>query len=171
MTHLKFPSSVGLAHRDDALAVVTGGAFHLNRWFGPPSLASMRALGGVLRTFVPQVAGGKTVGLTVVDNTVPLWIDEPTRREGGELQAYMAQHNVAMAHVVLGSGFKMSAARSIAAGLHMVGRRRHPSEIFASFEEAAPWMLKQLESIPEVTFNMAEARTCLDRMIEASGQT
>ena len=168
MTKLTFPSEVEVAHRDEALTVVTGGVWHLNRWTGSPNLDSMRALSGVLHEFVPTVAGGKTVGLTIVDNTVPLWIDEPTRREGGELQKFMTSYNVAVAHVVLGSGFMMSAARSIASGLHMVARRRHPSEVFGSLDEATTWMVGQLATVPGVEFDSGAARRCLQRMVEAS---
>jgi hypothetical protein len=85
---------------------------------------------------------------------VAQWIRE---REG---------HVVALAYVLIGEGFVGSVARTVIAGINMLGRRSYPQEVFSEPKAAITWLAGQ---VPAGTLDPAELMLSLDELIDLAG--
>jgi hypothetical protein len=153
------PTAPRLAYRDDACAVGLSGRLQINRWYGVPNAGSMRAMHELLREHVVSIPGGRMGTIAAIEPSVSLRLDDGTRRAANDLQGFMGDHNIAVAHVVLGSGMMQSIARTIAAGIQMFSRKQHPSEIFKEWEPGFAWVADHMaRELPDFDREDALAR-------------
>jgi hypothetical protein len=133
------PSHQLTIHVDlEAMRIASFGRVHVVCYFATPTLQGLRTSHACHRKLIAQEKSPTSV-LSIVEGSFTL-PEAEVRELGTSLFKEVAPTMRCSANVVLGSGFRVAALRSVLAGIYLVSRSPCPTKAFADIAEAAHWV-------------------------------
>jgi hypothetical protein len=133
------PSLALTIHVDlESMRIASFGPVHVVCYFATPTVQGLRTSHACHRKLIAHEKVPTSV-LSIVDGTFAL-PDSEVRELGSSLFKEVATSMRCSANVVLGSGFRVAALRSVLAGIYLVSRSPCPTKAFADIASAAHWV-------------------------------
>lgn len=134
------------AHDDDEMQVLHWDHVITCRWRTAPTRDGLRVLREHQLARFDAVGKQRILTLSVIGPRATVLLDADARHEA-QRQAKMG-HDLLMglAFVVEGTGFQAATTRGVIAGVLLAVRSPYPTKVFASVDDARPWIRDRLVS-------------------------
>lgn len=133
-------SIIRFKHHDDTVVIGSLDNCIAAVWRGPPTVGQLKDLKRHGMELARSYPGG-TLFLNIMLHGNPKFSNE-ARKEAAEQTAQNAMKAVAGAHIIAAKGLVAAAVRAFMSTVMMVGRPTRPTKVFASIQDAAPWLLE-----------------------------
>jgi hypothetical protein len=128
----------------DGLTISTWRNLAVNQWHGRVTVELLRALRPPIRALKARHPRG-TATLTILDSEHLSRLGPAERREAALLAGEFDGTTLAVAHVVLGTGFRAAGVRMALTSVQLLARRDYQQRTFAAIDEAALWLAPRLD--------------------------
>jgi hypothetical protein len=151
---------------DGELGIASCGPVFLTMFYGTPTVAKLNRLADVQR---PIMVNERHVVMTIIDPRVGRDIDADARHRAKQISNEMAPHTIAMAFVVLGTGFFASMVRSVVAGIQLFSNQKAPWKVIGDVDSGLEFIRGSLAGEGKVVAVEALREAAL-RLIDANSK-
>jgi hypothetical protein len=147
---------------DDGVGVASCGPVFLTQFYGAPTVAKLNRLYEVQR---PIMTAQRYAVMTIIDPRVGKDIDGDARHRAKQISNEMEPHTMAMAFVVLGTGFFASMVRSVVAGVQLFSNQRSPWKVVADVNAGVEFV-RSIVITEGKAVDVEALQACAARLIE-----